>query len=66
MNNLLIVVMFYRLIWNTFVIGGTAYLIQFYNWSPWWFVFAALLMVSGSAIKNDDDKEDEDNSQCGC
>jgi hypothetical protein len=26
--------------------GGTAYLIQAYNWSPWWMLFAALVFGS--------------------
>lgn len=28
--------------------GGTAYLVQVYNWSPWWFLFSALIFGSVS------------------
>lgn len=26
--------------------GGTAYLIQVHNWSPWWLLFTALVFTS--------------------
>jgi hypothetical protein len=34
------------------LLGGTAYLVQAYNWSPWWFVLSVLL-ASSIRIKTD-------------
>ena len=36
---------------NIVVLGGTAYLVGWRDWSPWWFLFAATLVnvpVSGT------------------
>jgi hypothetical protein len=37
------------LIWNIFVFGGTAYLVGWQDWSPWWFALAAILLFSPSS-----------------
>jgi amino acid transporter len=35
------------LVYNIILLGGTAYLVQTYDWSPWWFLLTVLLCVSG-------------------
>ncbi len=32
------------------LMGGTAYLVEKYSWSPWWFLLT-ILLVSGLKIK---------------
>lgn len=39
------------LIYNFAILAGTAYLVQAYNWSPWWFLLTALCFTS---YKSDD------------
>ena len=34
------------LCYNLAVLSGTAYLVQFYDWSGWWLLFAGLCMIS--------------------
>ena len=34
------------LLYNLTILAGTAYLVQFYNWSPWWFAFSILLLMT--------------------
>lgn len=31
-------------LWNVAVLAGTAYLVGWQGWSPWWFVLAVLLL----------------------
>ena len=35
------------LVYNITILGGTVCLIQFYDWSPWWFLLSVGLLVSG-------------------
>lgn len=30
------------------VLAGTAYMVQVYSWSPWWFLFAALVLMGSN------------------
>ena len=65
MTNFIFAVAFItRLIWNIFVIAGTFYAVQFYNWNPWWFLLSVCLLNLG--IKTPDDKDTDDSSNCGC
>lgn len=34
------------LCYNLAVLSGTAYLVQFHDWSGWWFLFSGLCMLS--------------------
>ena len=34
------------LCYNLEILSGTACLVQFYDWSGWWFLFAGLCMTS--------------------
>jgi hypothetical protein len=36
-------------VYNLILVGGTAYLVQAHDWSPWWF---ALCLVFGASFKN--------------
>jgi len=42
MNKNLVVVCIY----NLCLIAGTAYLVQWYDWSPWWFILTLLLVCA--------------------
>mgnify|MGYP001408551679 CR=1 FL=1 len=33
-------------LYNLMILAGTAYLVQVYEWSAWWFMLAVLLLVS--------------------
>lgn len=37
------------LVWNIFVFGGTAYLVGWQDWSPWWFALAVVLVLTPSS-----------------
>jgi hypothetical protein len=37
------------LVWNIFVFGGTAYLVGWQDWSPWWFALAVVLVLNPSS-----------------
>ncbi len=41
------------LMYNLSLLAGTVVLIQFYDWSPWWFLLTILL---GLSYKTKDDK----------
>lgn len=32
------------LAYNLAIVGGTAYLVAVYDWSPWWFLAALVIM----------------------
>jgi hypothetical protein len=32
------------LCYNITIVAGTVYMIQFYDWNPWWFLLALMLM----------------------
>ena len=34
------------ILYNLTLLGGTAYLVQQYNWSAWWFLLTVLCLVS--------------------
>jgi hypothetical protein len=36
--------------WLVFVWGGTAYLVGWHGWSPWWFLLT-LLLSEGAKVK---------------
>lgn len=42
-NDVLVTILFLSYMLATF--GGTAYLIQVYDWSPWWFLMTFCMMV---------------------
>lgn len=46
----IILVLFY----NLTVLGATVFLIQEYEWSPWWFLLSVMLLLS---IKTKEDKK---------
>jgi hypothetical protein len=33
------------LIYNLCVLAGTAYLVALHDWSPWWFLFALMILL---------------------
>ena len=33
------------LVYNLVIVGGTAFLVAFHDWSAWWFVLAVLLTL---------------------
>ena len=33
-------------VYNLTILGGTVYLIQFYEWNPWWILLAVLICVN--------------------
>jgi hypothetical protein len=33
-------------IYNLGILGGTAYLVQAHDWSPWWFLLTVLLVAN--------------------
>lgn len=41
------------LLYNMTLIAGTVVMIQFYDWSPWWFLLTVLL---GLSLKMKDEK----------
>ena len=50
----LILVYFLTMIYNLSLIVGTVYLIEFHNWSPWWFCLTVLLMLYRDKGKKDE------------
>ena len=60
-----IVSMICLLVWNIFVLGGTFYAVQFYDWSPWWFLLTVCMIVIPN-IKLNDKEEEDDSHECGC
>jgi hypothetical protein len=34
------------MLYNLTILGGTVYLVAERDWSPWWFVLSAMLMLS--------------------
>ena len=40
-----LLVYFMTMVYNLTMIVGTVYLIEFHNWSPWWFCLTVLLML---------------------
>ena len=36
------------LVYNITLLGGTAYLVEAYDWNPWWFLLTIFLCVSGN------------------
>lgn len=34
------------IVYNLTILGTTVYLVQFYGWSPWWFLLSAILLGS--------------------
>lgn len=40
------IVIFFLVVYNLAIIAGTAYLIQFYDWSAWWFLLSVLLLAN--------------------
>ena len=52
-------VIIFTALYNAFILAGTAYLIVTYNWSPWWFLFTALLISSPSIERKEKKKENE-------
>jgi hypothetical protein len=38
--------------WLSFVWGGTAYLVEVRDWSPWWFVLSFFLTCNSSVKVN--------------
>lgn len=36
------------LIFDTAIYSGTFYAVQFYGWSPWWFLLSTFIAVSNS------------------
>jgi hypothetical protein len=34
------------MIYNLTLVSGTVYLVQFYDWNPWWFLLTVGMMVS--------------------
>lgn len=41
----------FMLIYNLILVGGTAYLVQVYDWSMWTFLLTLLFFVSSSRSK---------------
>jgi hypothetical protein len=41
-------------VYNIVILAGTAYLVQAYDWNPWWFLFSLLFNVS---VNHKKDKE---------
>jgi len=39
--------------YNLFLVCGTVYLVQVYDWSPWWFLLTVMLLGSLSYKKDD-------------
>lgn len=39
------VAMIINFLYNLSLVAGTVYLIQFYDWSPWWFLLTIVLMT---------------------
>lgn len=52
-------VIIFTALYNAFILAGTAYLIVTYNWSPWWFLFTALLISSPSIERKEKKKDHE-------
>jgi hypothetical protein len=36
-------------VYNLALVAGTVWMIQFYDWSPWWFVLTVGLLASKSS-----------------
>lgn len=34
------------LCYNLAIISGTVYLVEFYDWSPWWFLFTVCCLLT--------------------
>jgi hypothetical protein len=39
-------------IYNGSLLGGTAYLVGWHGWSPWWFLLAVICMFGASSKEN--------------
>ena len=39
------------MLYNLTILGGTVYLVSEKDWSPWWFLLSALLMLSKTKDK---------------
>ncbi len=37
--------LFLILLYNISILAGTAYLVQFYDWSPWWFLLSGSCLI---------------------
>jgi hypothetical protein len=42
-NTLIAVAMAATILWLAFLWGGTAYLVGWHDWSPWWFMLTLLV-----------------------
>lgn len=42
------------LLYNLTVLGTTVYLVQEYDWSPWWFLLSVMLLLT---MKTKEDKK---------
>jgi hypothetical protein len=49
-NSLLAIVAVAMVCWLAFIWGGTAYLVGWCDWSPWWFVLT-IALSSASNVK---------------
>lgn len=49
MKNLLELIL--CIVYNLTLIGGTVWLVQFYDWSPFWFILTILLLASHKSEK---------------
>ena len=48
MNALMVICLF---VYNGLLVAGTAYLVGWCGWSPWWFLFPLGVMMSAKAGK---------------
>jgi hypothetical protein len=46
---------FLVLCYNLTIVAGTAYVVQFYDWSPWWFLLAVMMMLNFKSKKDEDE-----------
>jgi hypothetical protein len=40
------------LCYNLAILAGTTYLVQFYDWSPWWFLLTVCCLLSFKTKEN--------------
>ena len=46
-------------LYNLTLLGGTAYLVVNYQWSPWWFLLTAFLLANASSKSDKEEKINE-------
>ena len=50
------------MVYNIAILAGTAYLVQVYDWNPWWFLLTVGLMLSTKRVEDKDEPSCKSNN----